>query len=154
MVNLKKVFQEVFRVLSNKSRFVILTATPEQMQNYWLCEYFPNMIDDGQSRMKSFKKLEQLLNHAGFSNIKQLPFFVTNELQDLFLQAGKYRPEIYLDENVRNGISSFHVSANEGEIRDGLQKLENDINSGRINEVIKNYESESGDYLFLYGEKL
>lgn len=31
----------------------------------------------------------------------------------------------------------------------GLKKLENDISSGEINEVIKKYEITLGDYLFI-----
>lgn len=152
--NIKAVFSEVYRILTPNSKFVILTATPEQMRNYWLCEYFPIMIEDGQSKMKSFEELELILNDSGFSNIEKLPFFVTNELQDLFLQSGKYRPAIYLDKHVRSGISSFHVSTNEDEIRSGLQKLKNDIDSGGINQVIKDHESNLGDYMFISGQKL
>jgi hypothetical protein len=47
---------------------------------------------------------------AGFKNIIQETFFVTNDLQYLFLQSGKYRPEIYFDKNVRDGISSFQLA--------------------------------------------
>ena len=37
------VFQEAHRVLE-RGRFVILTATPVQMQSYWLNEYFPDAM--------------------------------------------------------------------------------------------------------------
>ena len=154
MNNLNKALQEIYRVLSNEGKFVIFTATPEQMNNYWLREYFPNMIADGLKKMKSFKELDRILKICGFSNIEQFPFFVTNDLQDLFLQSGKYRPEIYLDKNVRNGISSFHVSANDIEIECGIEKLRNDIISGRINKVIKQYETMCGDYVFISGQRL
>ena len=41
--DLLPVFQEAYRVI-NAGRFVILTATPEQMQSYWLNEYFPGAM--------------------------------------------------------------------------------------------------------------
>jgi ubiquinone/menaquinone biosynthesis C-methylase UbiE len=104
MNDLEKVFQEVYRITKVQSKFVILTATPEQMRNYWLNYYFPVMIESTCDKMKNFKELEKSLICNSFSNIKQTPFFVDNQLQDLFLQSGKYRPEIYLDENVRKGI--------------------------------------------------
>ena len=145
-------FQEAFRVI-NKGRCVIMTATPEQMKGYWLWEYFPMMMQSGSNLMKSYEELSTLLRESGFSNITQDKFFITNELQDLFLASGKYQPEIYLDSAVRNGISSFHISSNTKEIHSGLAKLKLDIESGIINEVITKYESDAGEYSFIIAEK-
>ncbi|MEI6021571.1 MAG: class I SAM-dependent methyltransferase, partial [Bacteroidota bacterium] len=64
---------------------------------------------------------------AGFENIRQEKFFVTNDLQDLFLYSGKCRPEIYMDPSVRAGISSFHLSVYGDEVENGLAKLKQDI---------------------------
>ena len=151
--NIEQFYAEVFRVIK-KGKFVILTATPEQMKQYWLWEYFPKMMEHGSTVMHTFNQHENALQKAGFSNIFRDPFFVTNDLQDWFLQSGKYRPEIYLDTNVRNGISAFHLSVNENEINSGLEKLKVDIESGKINQIIDNYESNIGDYCFVVAEKL
>lgn len=145
-------FQEAYRVIGNGC-FIIFTAPPEQMENYWLREYFPKMIENGMKDMEGFSKLHAVLATAGFKNIRQEKFFVTENLQDLFLYSGKYRPEIYLDPSVRAGISSFQLSVNGSEVEYGLIKLEQDIKSGRIKEVIASYESDSGDYSFVIGEK-
>lgn len=151
--NNHQVCQEAFRVIKNPGRFVIFTATPEQMKSYWLCYYFPKMMADAMGKMSSFDELKDALKQAGFNTISQSPFFVTNNLQDLFLQAGKYRPEIYLDQAVRDGISSFHLSADQRELQQGLEKLETDIKSGEVKKIIAEYESDIGDYLFVVGEK-
>jgi len=145
-------FKEVFRVLS-RGRFVIFTATPEQCHQYWLREYFPKMIADACKIMAGFEELQEALSHAGFENIRAEPYFVTKDLQDWFLHAGKYRPEMYLDPLVRAGISSFHVSSYGNEVEVGLVKLKHDIDTGRIQEVIKQYENSLGDYLFVVAEK-
>jgi ubiquinone/menaquinone biosynthesis C-methylase UbiE len=149
---LQAALHEIFRVLEN-GKLVIFTATPEQMQHYWLWHYFPKMMRTGSEHMLSFTAIAELLQDAGFLDVTGSPFFVTNQLQDLFLQSGKYRPEIYLDTAVRAGISSFAALAHADEIKDGLVELENDIHTGKINKIIEPYESTEGDYMFVAATK-
>ncbi len=66
---------------------------------------------------------------------------MSNNLQDLFLQSRKYRPELYLDPIVRARISSFAKLCESEELNSGLEKLERDI------------ESALGDYLFVVARK-
>ncbi|MEH2308825.1 hypothetical protein [Nostoc sp.] len=67
--------------------------------------------------------------------------------------TGKYHPEIYLDENVRSGISTFALLASADEIAAGYQRLAADINTGRITEIVNKYENNQGDYLFVIADK-
>ncbi|HEV8051838.1 MAG TPA: class I SAM-dependent methyltransferase [Parachlamydiaceae bacterium] len=145
-------FREVFRVIKNGS-FVIFTAFPEQMKSYWLNQYFPKMMQKAQRLMASSELIAEVLFKAGFHDIKIDKFFVTKDLQDWFLHAGKYRPEIYLDPQVRAGISTFAIEDNFEEIKFGCRQLQDDIISGYIKEVITSYESELGDYAFIVGHK-
>ncbi len=80
----KKLFQEVFRVLK-KGNFVIFTATPKQMETYWLCHYFPKMMADSMRRMTSHDEIEQLLVQSGFQLLQTERFFVTEKTQDSIL---------------------------------------------------------------------
>lgn len=100
MTDYTQAFCEAYRVI-NHGHFVIFTATPEQMKKYWLCHYFPKMMPDAARKMASYVNLEFALTQAGFKDVHQSPFFVTNKLQDLFLQSGKYRPHMYLDPMIR-----------------------------------------------------
>ena len=75
------------------------------------------------------------------------------DLQDHFLYSNKFRPEQYLRPEVRNGASSFIIYSEPEEVASGLVLLETDIASGKINEVIKQYENDLGDYLFLVATK-
>lgn len=145
-------FCEAYRVI-NQGQFVIFTSTPAQMKQYWLWHYFPMMMEDASDRMAHYDDLEMALTQAGFKDIQSYPFFVTNELQDLFLQSGKYRPHMYLDFLIRQGISSFHLSVNADELAQGLARLSKDIETGDINDIIHQYESDVGDYLFMVGSK-
>ncbi len=145
-------FAEVHRVLRAGS-FVIFTATPEQIETYWLHHYFPTMIANYIARMRSYESIKSDLEAAGFKKVSRQLYFINNDLQDCFLHAGKYRPEIYLNPAVRDGISTFHLLISEQELKEGLAKLEADIKSNAISEIIAKYESTLGDYTLIIGEK-
>jgi SAM-dependent methyltransferase len=145
-------FQEIYRVLEN-GKFVLFTATPEQIQKYWLIEYFPEAISKASQQMPSLESVKSALDKVGFKSIQIETYNIHQELQDLFLYSGKHRPEFYLDANVRSGISTFSMLASVAEITNGCQKLATDINSGFIKEVVQKYEHEQGDYLFIIADK-
>ncbi|MEZ4792035.1 MAG: class I SAM-dependent methyltransferase [Gelidibacter sp.] len=151
--NLDKGFKDLYRILKPTSRFVMFTSTPDQMKGYWLNDYFPKMLQDSMSQMPSYDRIEKHLTHNGFKILKTEPFFVPSNLSDLFLYAGKERPELYLDIQVRNGISSFASLANKTEVEQGLSKLEKDIESGNIRHIMDRFTNENGDYLFIVAEK-
>ena len=73
---------------------------------------------------------------------------VRADLRDWFLLCGKNRPELYLDPNVRAGISMFAAARDQSEIERGVEKLRKDIVSGRIAEVQRTYAWDGGDYTF------
>lgn len=146
-------FREIYRVLKT-GHFVLFTATPEQMSKYWLVEYFPEAIYKSAEQMPSLENVKYALHEAGFHSVDIKPYFISENLQDLFLYSGKHRPEIYLDENVRSGISTFALVASAEETAAGCEKLAADIYTGRITEIIKKYESDRGDYLFVTAEKV
>ena len=47
-------FKESNRILRKSGRYVIFTSTSEQMEGYWLNQYFPKMLADSQQQMPSF----------------------------------------------------------------------------------------------------
>ncbi|MBD2680818.1 MULTISPECIES: class I SAM-dependent methyltransferase [Nostoc] len=144
--------REIYRVLL-AGRLVLFTATPEQMSKYWLVEYFPEAIYKSAEQMPSLEKVKSALDEAGFQSVDIETYYISENLQDLFLYSGKHRPEIYLDENVRSGISTFALLASAEEIVAGCERLAVDIHTGRITEIIKKYENDRGDYLFITAEK-
>jgi len=151
--DLYKAFGELYRVLRSNSRLVIFTATPEQMQGYWLNYYFPAMMESSMRQMPSFETVNSALVAAGFVIIQAEQYLVKDELQDLFLYAGKNKPELYFDESIRAGISSFSALANAAEVQRGLAKLRGDIDSGRFNCIRSKFMHSAGDYLFLIAHK-
>ncbi|MCI5057234.1 MAG: class I SAM-dependent methyltransferase [Flavobacteriales bacterium] len=151
--DLSKGFSEMFKVLKRKGNIVIFTSTPEQMKGYWLNHYFPRMLMDSIVQMPSLDLVMDAMKMSGFTSIKTEKYFIHPELEDKFLYCGKENPELYFDEQIRHGISSFSSLANQEEVSLGLSKLRADIDSGKITEVMSSYDNQLGDYLFIVGNK-
>lgn len=148
--DLKKAMLECARVISSGA-LVIFCSTQEQMEKYWLNHYFPKMMRRSIEQMPKVGRILDSLEEAGFKNFKREPFFVTSDLEDLFLYSAKQRPELYLNETFRKNISSFAALADGVELGTGLAQLKADIESGTIKKIIHDSESDLGDYLIVSG---
>jgi SAM-dependent methyltransferase len=148
----ERAFREIARVLDGShdgGRLVCFTADRAQMRRYWLVDYFPDAMEQAIRQMPPLDQTLTLLDRAGFTRVVREPWSVTPELQDLFLYAGKYRPELYLDSRVRAGISTFANLADPAEIERGCSRLSADLTSGRFADILRASEHADGDYLFL-----
>ncbi|MFN2430472.1 MAG: class I SAM-dependent methyltransferase [Cryomorphaceae bacterium] len=151
--DLQKGFGELNRVLKPQGRLVLFTSTPKQMKGYWLNHYFPKMLEDSIVQMPDLESVEKAMTDSGFRISKTEKYFIQPDLTDKFLYCGKQNPELYFDRQIRNGISSFSSLANKTEVEQGLVKLRNDIDNGKIQSIIDAYDNDSGDYLYLIGIK-
>jgi ubiquinone/menaquinone biosynthesis C-methylase UbiE len=145
--------KEVNRVLKQGSRLVFFSYAPEQMTGYWLHHYFPKMIETSMQVIPPVNEMQKLLYNSGFNLLQTEKYFVKEDLQDHFLYSHKSRPEMYLLAEVRKNASAFSVLSEPEEVAKGLTELEKDIHSGAIQKIIKDYENDMGDYLFLVAEK-
>jgi ubiquinone/menaquinone biosynthesis C-methylase UbiE len=153
MENPARTFAEVHRTIDSGS-FVIMAADHEQVNRYWLKEYFPVGIAKAAQVGPSLDEGVATLKGAGFSRIDVDRWDVSETLSDWFLYAGKHRPEIYLDPTVRAGISCFAQGLiTPEETAAGCARLEVDIESGRFAEVAARYRHDLGDYLFAIASK-
>ncbi|MEM1119647.1 MAG: methyltransferase domain-containing protein [Bacteroidota bacterium] len=151
--NLGLAFEELYAVLKPAGRIVIFTSTLKQMKGYWLNHYFPRMLKNSILQMPSLVKVQSALVKAGFSEIKTKKYFIQPNLADKFLYCGKHNPKIYLDQQIRNGISSFAAIANQMEVKKGLYELAAAIEAGEIQKIIDEYENQLGDYLYIIAKK-
>ncbi|SDB83182.1 class I SAM-dependent methyltransferase [Shouchella lonarensis] len=145
-------FREVYRTL-DRGRFVIFTSSPEQMKHYWLNEYFPDALEKSITQMPSIETVNEALKQAGFTLIGVESFLLDPHIQDLFLYSGKFAPELYLDERIRSGMSTFAHLASVEEVRAGCAKLKLDIETNKIKDVLERYHSRFGDYMYVVAEK-
>jgi ubiquinone/menaquinone biosynthesis C-methylase UbiE len=144
---------ESFRILSPGARFVLFNSTTEQTRGYWLAEYFPRMMARVIDYCAGLDQTGARLERAGFRTVKSEPYDVRPNLEDHFLYSGKHRPESYLDSRMRAGTSAFAMFGEPVEIAGGCARLTDDINSGRIEQVIASYRHDRGDYMFWIAEK-
>ena len=103
-------------------RVVILTWNPDA-EGFWLVrDYFPEILAIDRRIFPSMKLLSAVL---GPIDVQPLP--IPSDCVDGFLGAYWLRPEAYLDEQVRAGISAFsHLTS----IDPQLERLEHDLTSG------------------------
>lgn len=151
--NLEKGFSEIFRILKTEGTLLIFTSTSEQMENYWLKHYFPEMMKKSIAQMPSFETIKENLENSKFEITESEKYFIKDDLEDKFLYIGKNNPKIYLDENIRKGISSFADLANKNEIEKGLKLLENDLIKGDFDNIKSNFKENKGDYIFIVAKK-
>lgn len=142
-------FKELYRVLKPGGKMVFFSSTPQQMENYWLNHYFRVMLRDSIVQMPSYETIAAAAVNAGFTMLPAETYSIHNNLQDHFLYVGKDRPELYFDEAVRNGISSFTSLANSKEVAEGLSQLRADIDSGNFETIRSRYNDDGGDYVFI-----
>ena len=152
--DLSAAFKELLRVMKPKGRMVIFTSTPEQMAGYWLNHYFPEMLKRSMEQMPGLSQISEALSEAGFSITSTESYSIHDGLIDCFLFCGKHKPEMYLDERIQKGISSFSSLAYKEEVDKGLINLQKDIESGAIESVMASYANNHGDYLYIIAEKL
>lgn len=151
--NLDKGLEQVYRVLRPGSKLVAFSFTPEQVRNYWLAQYFPGMIARAANGVSGIGELETLLLETGFKSVEFENYYVLPDLEDHFMYSCKHAPERCLDPEMRKNTSGFTALANREEVVQGLLQLEEDIRTGKIDEVIKSFSNEAGDYLFVVAEK-
>ena len=118
--NQRRGLEECARVAQD--RVVILTWDPAA-EGFWLVrDYFPEILAIDR---RIFPSMELL--RAVFGRIDVQPLAIPCDCVDGFLGAYWQRPEAYLDEEVRAGISAFSRLASIGP---QLQRLERDLASG------------------------
>lgn len=151
--NLTRAFSELHYILKPEGNIVIFTSTPQQIKGYWLNHYFPKMMEDSMQQMPTLEAIEEAMHTSGIKMTSTETYSVKPNLEDQFLYCGKQNPELYFDDSIRHGISSFNDLANIKDVKTGLLALKKDIDSGKIDETIKSYDNDFGDYLYIIGKK-
>jgi SAM-dependent methyltransferase len=109
-----------------RRRAVFFTWWPERVAEFWLLrEYLPAVAETDARHALPVQQLSRLLGPA--AHVRSVP--VPHDCTDGFGAAYWRRPEAYLDPEVRAGISVL-ATADAGVLREGLQRLEEDVRSG------------------------
>jgi ubiquinone/menaquinone biosynthesis C-methylase UbiE len=119
---------EVNRIVGT-GNIVIFAFEQSKIPDFWLTDYFPYFIRDTLATFPSTQTIAEDINKITQKYVQVIPFLLPADLTDLLAAAGWCKPEIYLDADVRNGISSFSKMP-QAELSTGIEKLREDLNSG------------------------
>ena len=119
---------EINRIVAT-GRIVIFAFEQAKIPDFWLADYFPNFISDTLDTFPSTKKIAQIFSQITQKEIEIIPFLLPPDLKDLFAAAGWRKPEIYLDPETRNGISTFNKMSAKN-LKAGISKLATELNNG------------------------
>ena len=113
-------FEQIKRVVTE--RFVAVTWNPEAEQ-YWLTkDYFSEIYEIDRSIFPKFDEIR-----CAFPGVRFYSLPIPADCVDGFTAAYWARPRAYLDEEVRNSMSTFSKI---NDVSQGLQRLRNDLDSG------------------------
>jgi ubiquinone/menaquinone biosynthesis C-methylase UbiE len=121
----RQALREINRVTC-EGKIVLFTYDPDVIDSFWLTNYFPSFIVDVKSTFLPIPNLISEIESISNLTVNVLPFSLPHDLSDSFAAVGWGRPELYLDANIRNGISSF-AKMTATEIDRGLTSLQEDL---------------------------
>ncbi len=125
-------FQDYGRALSEIHRIIgdgaiiLFTYDPKLISSFWLTDYFPSFMVDVQSTFLPVSRLIAEIESVSNLTVNVDPFPLPHDLSDSFAAVGWARPELYLDSNIHNGISSF-AKMTTIELDRGLTSLREDL---------------------------
>ncbi len=131
---------------------VIFAFEIEHKSEFWLFDYFPEFLEIDKYWAVSIEDLREFVEKELQSSLQCMPFPLPRDLIDHFAAAGWARPEIYLQQEYRSGISSFS-RLDKNTIAQRIAKLKMDLETGtwqtRYGHLL-HQEHYDGGYLFLH----
>jgi SAM-dependent methyltransferase len=120
-----------------KNQVVIMTFDPEQLDNFWNADYFPELIEVERARYPTIDFIKKSL--GGNCEIVAIP--VPFDCSDGFQEAFYGRPEAFLEKEVRLAQSAW------GFLQNGLEeqlakRLSTDLASGAWDKKYGHYRME------------
>jgi SAM-dependent methyltransferase len=107
---------------------VLLTFDPRLEQRLWVRDYFPEVFAADTAVFPPIAEVEDLFNNAGLAAASSV-FMVPHDMRDMFLAAPWRRPQLYLDPEIRAGMSIF-AFADQRAVDTGVARLRADLESG------------------------
>ena len=145
--------KEINRITST-GKIVIFAFEQSKIPEFWLTEYFPYFIHDTLQTFPEPAAIANSITAITQQSVRILPFLLPPDLSDHFAAAGWCQPEIYLDPQVRNGISSF-AKMPAAELAAGIAKLQADLACGawgkKYGYLRQQSEYDAGYRIFIVG---
>ncbi len=146
--NWRKGLAEAVRVAGN-GPIVIFGFDVDYKADFWLFHYFPEFVQIDEDYSVSMPRIKDYVENTLPASFELFSFPLPKDLTDHFLAAGWARPEIYLEEKFRNGISSF-PRLNRAALKKGVNMLREDLKSNAWHKKyghLLNHEKHDRGYL-------
>lgn len=147
----RQALREIHRI-AGAGKIVLFTYDPEKISSFWLTQYFPSLVADVQSTFLTIPRLISEIEAIANVAVNVVTFPLPNDLWDSFAAVGWARPELYLNSDIRNGISSF-ANITDDELNQGLENLRKDLEIGawdRKHGHLRQQEQYDVGYRFIY----
>jgi ubiquinone/menaquinone biosynthesis C-methylase UbiE len=119
---------------------VLVHATKESIEGNWICHYVPSLKE--QERFETEATTVEQLHAGGFAEVR-VSHIHYEDLADGSAQALKRFPEAFLtEERIMN--TSLLSQLDDGVRREALAAIRRDYETGRLGEVMAEYETLSG----------
>jgi len=126
--DVERAFREMARV-STQGPIVIFTFDSKAGRQTWLYEYFPYFWDTFGHIPAIEDVAEKMRANTGLTT-QIITFELPSDLTDNFAAAGWRQPHLYLAEEYRSNISSFHLT-DPANVDQSVERLSSDLTSGR-----------------------
>ncbi|HRI01343.1 MAG TPA: class I SAM-dependent methyltransferase [Saprospiraceae bacterium] len=121
--DIDKGLKELRRV--TREQVVVMTFDPEQLDQFWNAEYFPEVIEVEKGR---YPTIELIKNSLG-GNCKVIPIPIPLDCKDGFQEAFYGRPEAFLEKEVRLAQSAWGFIPEEKQ-EEIVKRLQTDLENG------------------------
>jgi SAM-dependent methyltransferase len=153
--DVQRALQEIHRVVGN-GKIVLFTYDPTMISSFWLTKYFPSFITDVETTFLPIPQLSDRIQTVTGQAVEVMPFPLPPDLTDSFAAVGWARPELYLDHQIRAGISSF-AKMNRDELNQGLLRLQEDLTTGAWDQEyghLRQQQQYDAGYRFIHSSAL
>ena len=124
-----RAIREALRV-SASGPLVIFAFDTEHDRDFWLFDYFPGLLEIDQRWQPSLNQLCEYVEQELGGSAERFEFPLPNNLVDHFASADWARPEAYLDQTFRSGISSF-LRLDAAALEQGVERLQQELQTGK-----------------------
>lgn len=128
-VDQKKSIEEICRIVG-KGPIVIFSWDVQLLTRFWLADYFPGIYPSPKDIAADVQRAAKNIFAWTKRKCEIFEFPLPCDLVDYFAAANWARPEAYLNEEVRQGISSFSEMSPKLYLS-GLEALERDLLTGK-----------------------
>lgn len=150
--DLARAFREMDRVCAaGPMVFFTFDEAVVRTMPLWMRDYWPSLFTDAPQTFPALPEVAQLVETVTGRTAQIVPFPLPPDLTDLFMVSGWQRPELYLDDDVRAGISPFAMATPEA-VEEGVKRLRTDLENGHWEErygEIRNLSEFDAGYRFL-----